>query len=316
MLSLLKVVLGIGSLATAASASPLRESGPVSACGNGPASEEHMAISRELRLIEKRVLSDDYTQPEDIQVPVYVHIVASSNTVEGGFVDVSDSTCTVRTATGRLCRGLLHYPTSFLFQSLHVLQQRQNAKDMIVGLNEGYKGMGFNFTLMNITYTINEDWAIQTEMLGTEMKNSLRLGDYKTLNLYYIVDVWGDWDGLCNYPMTVDERGDNFFADGCIIQASSMNNNVSTIHEVGHWLGLIHTFEGGCSGGDLVDDTPAMEDTGYGVCEEGQNTCPGQPGLDPVKNYMSYGSCRDSFTAGQRARMETMWNYYRANSTV
>ncbi|KAK3182618.1 hypothetical protein K4F52_006068 [Lecanicillium sp. MT-2017a] len=281
MLSLLKVVLGIGSLAAATSASPLRESGPVPACGNGPASEEHMAISRELRLIEKRVLSDDYKAPEDIQVPVYVHIVASSNTVEGGFVD-----------------------------------QRQNAKDMIVGLNEGYKGMGFNFTLMNITYTINEDWAIQTEMLGTEMKNSLRLGDYKTLNLYYIVDVWGDWDGLCNYPMTVDERGDNFFADGCIIQASSMNNNVSTIHEVGHWLGLIHTFEGGCSGGDLVDDTPAMEDTGYGVCEEGQNTCPGQPGLDPVRNYMSYGSCRDSFTAGQRARMETMWNYYRANSTV
>jgi hypothetical protein len=41
-----------------------------------------------------------------------------------------------------------------------------------------------------------------------------------------------------------------------------------------------------CNGdGDMVDDTPISKDITYG-CSKPVDSCPDQPGLDPIHNYM------------------------------
>src|SRR5439155_476710 len=87
---------------------------------------------------------------------------------------------------------------------------------------------------------------------------------------------------------------------------------VNSGYEVGHYLGLYHTFQNGCNPpGDSVDDTPD-EATPTAGCPEGKDTCP-TPGLDPIHDYMDYSddACYTMFTAGQDARMDQIVPLYR-----
>ena len=77
-------------------------------------------------------------------------------------------------------------------------------------------------------------------------------------------------------------------------------------HEVGHYLGLFHTFQGGCGGGDQCADTPAVDSPNFG-CPTTHMSC---GNLDMVRNYMDYtdDSCMNVFTNDQKARVIAVMN--------
>ena len=139
-----------------------------------------------------------------------------------------------------------------------------------------------------------------------KMKAALRQGSYSDLNLYFLTSL-NDVLGYCYFP--VDSPSDaEVTQDGCSILASTVpggseerfNLGKTATHEVGHWLGLFHTFQGGCDDEDKVADTPAQESPSSG-CPIGRDSCPGG-GPDPIHNYMDYSDddCLEEFTSGQQ----------------
>lgn len=131
------------------------------------------------------------------------------------------------------------------------------------------------------------------------MKRSLRRGSYNDLNIYYVSSIEGGYLGHSTYPQKdVTEGSDDFNDDGCVILAATVpggdmegyNLGRTTTHEVGHWFGLLHTFQGGCEntdGGDRVKDTPAQAGPSDG-CPQGRDSCKSSEGEDPIHNFMDY----------------------------
>ncbi|EJT77792.1 hypothetical protein GGTG_02897 [Gaeumannomyces tritici R3-111a-1] len=193
-------------------------------------------------------------------------------------------------------------------------------------LNSIFPRYGFAFNLGSVTRTVNAKWA-QLELFAdaVEMKRALRRGSYADLNMYTI-SLGDGLLGVAAPPLHEPPARDSadFIWDGVIITRESQpggalaeyNLGYAAVHEIGHWLGLLHTFTGGCEetdGGDLVADTPA-EATPASGCPVGRNTCPKRPGVDPIHNYMDYSvdSCLNEFTPGQAVRMRSSWDKFRA----
>jgi hypothetical protein len=221
----------------------------------------------------------------------------------------------------------------------HVIQQNGTAGQSGTGfvsnsqitaqmnvLNQAYAGQTgagaantpFRFNFATVDYTVNSSWynAGPGSSAEAAMKNALRRGTADDLNFY--TNSGAGYLGWATFPSSYAGNPRN---DGVVCYYRSLPGGNfppydlgdTGTHEVGHWLGLYHTFQGGCNGsGDSVNDTHSERSAAFG-CPAGRDTCRNRAGLDPIENFMDYtdDACMFKFTAGQSSRMDSQWVTYR-----
>ncbi|PCC73025.1 Pregnancy-associated plasma protein-A [Nannocystis exedens] len=241
-------------------------------CGNHPTTLEVAAMESDIRA---RVAAAPREPEARATIPVYFHVISDDN----GVGDITEAQ---------------------IAQQLDVL-------------NAAFAGSNFDFSRAGVTRTRKSAWHLmaQDSAAETEAKAALRKGGAGTLNVYVVNAV--SLLGWATFPWWYagDPKDDGIVVDRATFPggtAVNYNSGLTAVHEVGHWLGLYHTFQNGCSIlGDFVGDTPAEQSPATG-CPASRDSCKAS-GSDPIHNYMDYTNdlCRDQFTAGQKSRMA--WNY-------
>jgi len=244
-----------------------------------PGRAEVDAVER--MLADARLMSDAAAARANVVVPVRWHVVRSGTATSQGNI-----------------------PDTWITNQIQVL-------------NNAYSGTGFSFQLVSIDRTTNSQWYTGCYGGGErKMKKALAIDPANNLNIYSCRPS----QGILGYAYLPNSFNEADFRHGVVLldqslpggNASPYNLGDTATHEVGHYLGLYHTFQGGCQNpGDSVADTPAEASAAYG-CPTGRDTC-SSAGLDPITNFMDYtdDACMNTFSTGQSDRMHSMTSTYK-----
>lgn len=212
---------------------------------------------------------------------------------------------------------VVYYDDGFFTTGLLTQTDVQNQID---ALNVAYAPTGISFTLASTSFTNNLDWFLHTPGSIDERNMKLALGadSREFLNIYTTGLTFTGLLGYATFPWNLRRAPE---LDGVVVSFDSVpggsfpyDEGDTAVHEVGHWAGLFHTFQGGCSKrNDAVSDTPAEAQPFFGCSFVQPDTCPA-PGLDPIFNFMDYSddACLDEFTAGQTSRATQMLTTFRS----
>lgn len=252
---------------------------------------------------------------------------AEPNAFQRGLIQLHERQFRAANADFRAAQVKVVVPVAF-----HVIHSGNQGKvlekridEQVKVLNAAYGPHGITFKKASLEYHDKPEWFHMNYGGANERaaKSALHKDSNKYLNFYtaelgsgllgwatFPIDLAGDpeMDGVvCLHTSLPDEDGGPFPG------ADPYNIGDTGTHECGHWVGLFHTFQDGCTGlGDEVDDTPAEASPAYGCPTPGRDTCPA-PGDDPIRNFMDYvdDSCMDEFTTGQIDRIKDMVAIYR-----
>lgn len=169
-------------------------------------------------------------------------------------------------------------------------------------LNGAYSSMNLSFFIQSIQRHVKPAYAIVDGGTVTEqnMKNELAITPKYVLNVYFVENA-GEQGGnpILGYAYLPDAFPDDNKRHGCVVwkealpgtSLTNFNEGDTLTHEVGHYLGLFHTFYSSttCAESDGCADTP-IHKMNTGKPPVGTDTCTGPsfPGLDPIRNYMNY----------------------------
>jgi hypothetical protein len=175
------------------------------------------------------------------------------------------------------------------------------------------------FTLAGITRTTNNTWYNDSG----SYYNSLAWDPTEFLNVY--TNSASGYLGYAYVPSGGGGVGNLWDRVVCLWSSVGRPGPIgppydlgrTATHEIGHYLGLYHTFDGGCTSpsgcynnGDLICDTNPEASPNFSPCT--RITC-GSP--DPTRNYMDYSDdvCMNQFTLDQTHRMRCTLENFRVD---
>jgi hypothetical protein len=264
------------------------ESAPQNACPVAPSELEIASMESDFAIRSARQASSGVSEVTGGVIDVYFHVIRKGTSVANG--NVTDTMIA----------------------------------NQIAVMNAAYVSTGWSFNLVSVDRWTNTCWFNMSSSATTmerEMKEFLRRGDSDDLNIYTLNITDGNL-GWATFPSSYASQP---LMDGVVLLHSTLPGGSAApynlgdylVHETGHWMGLYHTFQGGCAtsgttGGDLISDTPAERSPAFG-CPVGRDSCTRLVGRDPIENYMDFtdDSCMDRFTAGQASRMNAQFTTYR-----